>query len=216
LCFSRVTLINTPASTTLFFFSQVLDMLEPLLADGDEDVRESAGTALGCLSRHIAPDEVSRLVTAYAVGTDDWTLQHGRACALRDIVCFAQNLDSVPLDVVVACATRLLQSDNVQVQGGGFAVAAAVMAHGNYDLDKLVSSIVSSPSAGKDLFSVLADAFSSVAMRRAELPVHFVGFAVGILYVVPIYNLLGDGWGSHDNLALRTNLRTAELLHASR
>lgn len=163
----------------------MVDLVDPLLSDADEDMRECASTALGCLARHLAPDEVLRLIQTYTASTDDWNLQHGRACALRDIVCFGDNADAVSFDTVVACATRLIQSDNVQVQGGGFAVAAAVMVRGNHDLDKLVASIVSAPSASKDLFTVLAVAFSSVAMRRAELPETFVGFAVGLLYVEP-------------------------------
>lgn len=165
----------------------VVELVEALLADDDEDVREYAGIAIGCLSRHLSAEDLGRLVTKWTSGSGDWVLQHGYACAVRDVLCSA-DIANVPVDLVVASATKLLNSDNVTLQGGGAAIAAAIMAHPDLvkeaaPLEKLIASASGAATITKDWLRGLARAFSGVTLRQATLPDSFVEFAVGLLFI---------------------------------
>jgi len=166
---------------------KMVEQLEPLLASSDEDVRDHAALAIGCLSKHLPPDEVARLVKKCTSGGGDPAAQHGQALAVRDIVCNADPA-AVAVDAVVAEATRLLQSDNVTLQGGGAAIAAAVMARPELakaavPLEKVLASSADSPTTTKDWLRCVAHGFGGVALRRAELPDEFVAFSVGLLFL---------------------------------
>eukprot|EP00038_Savillea_parva_P019291 m.27053 g.27053 ORF g.27053 m.27053 type:complete len:2638 (-) comp4371_c0_seq1:195-8108(-) len=167
--------------------SKAMAQLKAALQDDDEDVREMAGTAVGCLARHIAPEDVVALVQECVGGSGDWTEQHGHACAVRDLLCYA-DVSAVPIGDVAADASRLLKSDNVTLQGAGAGIAAAIMAvpetaAASGALEKQLASAAEAPTTTKDWHRCVAQAFSAVVMRRDELPDDFISFAVGLLYL---------------------------------
>lgn len=86
---------NAPADKLL----EVVEQAGPLLESDDDDVRERAAFALGAACRHLDGPATTEVIKTWVVvaGTgggsdaDEWYGVHGRACALREVVCFVDD-----------------------------------------------------------------------------------------------------------------------------
>eukprot|EP00041_Stephanoeca_diplocostata_P039135 m.1590416 g.1590416 ORF g.1590416 m.1590416 type:complete len:2646 (+) comp25336_c0_seq1:57-7994(+) len=185
---------NAPADKLL----EVIDQAGPLLDSEDDDVRERAAFAVGAVCRHLdaaaAGDVIKTWVVAASGGggdADEWYGVHGRACALREVVCFVDDATLFGGSGLVAKTTKALwKSDNSMLTAAAAGLTTAWMAHpentsgepaSSVGADKLLG-LLSNKDTSKDTVGLVAAAIGAVARHRKDVSDAFLSLVGRTLY----------------------------------